>query len=95
MRFAARAKKLAKKGQFQSKYEGWRRRGEVVTQRRRPPGVSCDNEWVPSLMGETELNEMVKAGILPDRITAGWRPADGKPYSMPHTNELVVFEDYF
>jgi len=34
-------------------------------------GASHDNEWVPSLMGEMELNEMVEAGILPNRITAG------------------------
>ena len=33
--------------------------------------VSHDKEWVPSLMGETELNEMVEAGVLPDRITVG------------------------
>ena len=29
-------------------------------------GTSRDKEWVPSLMGETELNEMVEAGVLPD-----------------------------
>ena len=58
-------------------------------------GASHDNEWVPSLMGETELNEMVEAGILPDCVITGWRPADGEPYPMPHTNEVVVFEDYF
>ena len=57
--------------------------------------ASYDKEWVPSLMGETELNEMVGAGVLPDRITVGWCPTDFEPYSMPHTNELVVFEDYF
>ena len=57
--------------------------------------VSRDKEWVTSLMGETELNEMVEAGVLPDRVTTGWRPADGEPYPMPHTNKLVVFEDYF
>ena len=57
--------------------------------------TSRDKEWVPSLMGETELNKMVEAGVLPDRITAGWRPADIEPYPMPHTDELVVFEDYF
>ena len=34
-------------------------------------GVSRDNEWVSSLMGETELNEMVEAGVLSDRVTAG------------------------
>ena len=56
---------------------------------------SHDKEWVPSLMGETELNEMVEAGILPNRVTIGWCPADGEPYPMPHTDELVVFEDYF
>ena len=58
-------------------------------------GVSHDNEWVPSLMGEMELNEMVEVGVLPDRITAGWRRTDGEPYLMPHTDELVVLEDYF
>ena len=57
--------------------------------------VSHDKEWVPSLMGATELNEMVEAGVLLDRVTAGWRPADDEPYPMPHTDELVVFEDYF
>ena len=57
--------------------------------------VSRDNEWVPSLMGEMELNDMVEAGVLPNRVTTGWHPADGEPYPMPHTDELVVFEDYF
>ena len=58
-------------------------------------GASRDKEWVPSLMGETELNEMVEAGVLPDRVTAGWRLADGEPYPMPHIDKLVAFEDYF
>ena len=58
-------------------------------------GVSRDAEWVPSLMGEMELNEMVEACILPDHVTAGWRSADGEPYPMIHTDELIVFEDYF
>ena len=57
--------------------------------------ASYDKEWVPSLMGETELNEMVEAGVLPDRVTAGWCPADGEPYPMPHADELLVFDDYF
>ena len=58
-------------------------------------GMSRDKEWVPSLMGETELNEMVAAGILPDRVAIGWCSADGEPYPMPHTDKVVVFEDYF
>ena len=57
--------------------------------------MSRDKEWVPSLMREMELTEMVVVGIFPDRITAGWCPADGEPYPMPHTNEVVVFKDYF
>ena len=57
--------------------------------------MSRDKEWVPSLMGETELNEMVEAGVLPDRVTAGWRSTNGEPYSMPHNDKLIVFEDYF
>ena len=57
--------------------------------------ASHDKEWVPSLMGETEFNEMVEAGVLPNCVTVGWRPADGEPYPMPHTDEVIVFEDYF
>ena len=38
---------------------------------------------------------MVEAGVLPDRATAGWRPALGESFPMPHTDEVVVFEDYF
>jgi len=58
-------------------------------------GMSRDKEWVPSLMGETELNRMVAAGVLLDRVTAGWRPASGEPFPMPNTDEAIVFEDYF
>ena len=58
-------------------------------------GVSHDDEWVPSRTGEVELNRMVEAGVLPNRVTAGWRPTLGEPFLMPHTNEVVVFEDYF
>ena len=54
-----------------------------------------DKEWVPSQMGEAELNRLVEVGFLPDRATAGWRPALGEPFPMPHTDEVVVFEDYF
>ena len=57
--------------------------------------ASHDKEWVPSLMGETKLNEMVEAGILPDCVITGWRPTDGEPYPMPHTDEVIVFKDYF
>ena len=54
-----------------------------------------DEEWVPSRTGEAELDRLVEAGILPDRVTTGWRPALGEPFPMPHTNEAIVFEDYF
>ena len=57
--------------------------------------ASHDKEWVPSRMGKAELNKLVEAGVLPDRVTAGWRPASGEPFPKPHTDEVVVFEDYF
>ena len=57
--------------------------------------MSRDKEWVPKLMGETELNQMVEVGVLLDRVTVGWRPTDSEPYTMPHTDEVIVFEDYF
>ena len=46
-------------------------------------------------MGEAEINRMVEAGILLDHVTAGWRPTNIEPYPMPHTDEAIVFEDYF
>ena len=58
-------------------------------------GASCDEEWVPSCTGEVELDRLVMAGVLPDRVTAGWRPTSGEPFPMPNTDEVVVFEDYF
>ena len=58
-------------------------------------GVSRYEEWVLSRTLEAELNRMVEASVLPDRVTAGWRPALGEPFPMPHTDEAVVFEDYF
>ena len=58
-------------------------------------GASRDNEWVPSNMGEAEINRMVESGVLSDRVTAEWWPASGEPFPMLHTDEVVVFEDYF
>ena len=58
-------------------------------------GASHDEEWVLSRMGEAELEKLVEAGVLPDCIIARWRLASGEPFSMPNTNEAVVFEDYF
>ena len=58
-------------------------------------GASHGKEWVPSLMWETEVNEIVEMGVLPDRVTVGWHSTDGEPYLMPHTDELIVFENYF
>ena len=57
--------------------------------------IRLDELWVPSRTGEAKLNRLVKAGILPDRVTAGSQLALGKPFPMPHTDEVVVFEDYF
>ena len=58
-------------------------------------GASNDEEWVSSKMGLAELNKMVAAGVLPNCVTAGWRPASGEPFPMPNTDEAIVFEDYF
>ena len=57
--------------------------------------ASRDEEWVPSRMGEAKLNRLVEAGVLPNRVIAGWRPALGEPFPMPHIDEAVVFEGYF
>ena len=67
----------------------------AVKSRNAAVGASRDEEWVSSKMGEAELNRMVATGVLPDHVTIGWRPASGEPFPMPHTDEAVVFEDYF
>ena len=54
-----------------------------------------DEEWVPSCTGEAELSRLVEAGVLPDHATARWRPTLGEPFPTPHTDKVVVFEDYF
>ena len=75
------------------------KRGAVNPKKASPKKTSIranrDKEWVPLHMGEAELNRLVEAGILPDRVIAGWWPALGEPFPMPHTDEGVVFEDYF
>ena len=58
-------------------------------------GARHDEEWVSSRTGEAELNRLVEASVLPDRVTVGWRSTLGEPFTMLHTNEAVVFEDYF
>ena len=67
----------------------------VVKPKKASAVASHDEEWVSLRMGEAEINRMVEAGVLPDRVNAGWRPASGEPFPMPHTDEVVVFEDYF
>ena len=42
-------------------------------------GASHDKEWVPSCMGEAELERLVEAGVIPNYVTAGWRPAVVSP----------------
>ena len=75
------------------------KRGAVNLKKASPKKASAkarrDEEWVPSCTGEAELNRLVEAGVLPNRVTAGWWPALGEPFLMPHTNEAVVFDDYF
>ena len=75
------------------------KKGAVKLKKTSPKKASVearrDEEWVSSRTGEAELNRLVEAGILPDRATAGWRPALGESFPTPHTDEVVVFEDYF
>jgi hypothetical protein len=58
-------------------------------------GFNCAEEWVRSISNEVALNALVVHGVLPDRTTAGWRPAFDEEFPMAHTDELVVFKDYF
>ena len=74
-------------------------KGNAKSKKTRPKKAGTearrDEEWVSSCTGEAELNGLVEAGVLPDRATAGWLSALGEPFPTPHTDEVVVFKDYF
>ena len=40
-------------------------------------------EWVMSVSNEAVLNRLVVDDVLPDRVTAGWRPARGESFPTP------------
>ena len=48
-----------------------------------------------SISSEVALNRLVVHGVLPNRVTVGWRSAANEDFPTPCTDELVVFEDYF
>ena len=48
-----------------------------------------------SISDERALNNLVVLGFLPDRAMTGWRLGVGENFPMPHSDEVVVFEDYF
>ena len=67
----------------------------VVKPKKAAARASRDEEWVPSKVGKAKINRMLEVGVLLDHVMARWWPASGEPFPMPHTDEVVVFEDYF
>ena len=63
--------------------------------RQTPHEINHAEEWVQSVCDERAHNNLEVLEILPDSVIAGWRLAVGENFPMPHSNELVVFEDYF
>ena len=63
--------------------------------RRAPREVNRAVEWVQSVSNERALNNLVVLGILPNKVTTGWCLVVGENFPMPHSNELIVFEDHF
>ena len=57
--------------------------------------MNHDEEWVRSISNKMVLNNLVVHGALFERETAGWRSAASENFATPHSDELVVFEDYF
>ena len=60
-----------------------------------PRKVNRAEEWVQYVSDERELKNLVVLRILLDRVTVGWCLVVGENFPMPHSDELVVFEDYF
>ena len=58
-------------------------------------GVNHEEEWAWSVSNETTLNALVVDDMLPDRVKVGWHPVFGEEFPTPHSDDLVVFEDYF
>ena len=58
-------------------------------------GINREEEWARSISDKMALNALVVDGVLPDRVTVGWRPAFIEEFPTPCTDELVIFEDYF
>jgi hypothetical protein len=55
--------------------------------------INHDEEWVRSISDETTLNNLVVHGVLPDRVTVGWRPVANEDFPTPCSDELVVFKN--
>ena len=54
-----------------------------------------DEEWAPSISNDMALNNLVVHEVRSDRATMGWHPTAGENFPTPHSDELVVFKDYF
>ena len=57
--------------------------------------MNHEAEWTRSISDEVALNALVVDGVLPDRVTVGWRPSFGEEFPTPRTDELFIFENYF
>jgi len=47
-------------------------------------------EWVVSVSNEAALNQLVEDDVLPDRVTAGWRPKNGLAKPTGHKGPQLV-----
>ena len=68
---------------------------DCSSSRQAPREVNRTEEWVQSVSDERALNNLVVLRILLDRVMVGWHPIANENFPMPHSGELVVFEDYF
>ena len=59
------------------------------------PEPTRDEGWLPSKCAESDLQSLVKEGLLHSRSVVQWRPALGHIRPYENTGEIVAFAPYF
>ena len=81
--------------QSQNRSERWPLRRELETRRRRPLEPAATSGCRRSSRRRRSIGWWKRAFSRTVSLSDGGRPASSEPFIMPHTDEAVVFEDYF
>ena len=57
-----------------------------------PPPLSS---WQKCSLQESDIQDMVERGILPEKQISGWRCCYGEEFPSEDTNQMVVFKSFY